>query len=759
MTPLERKEIRLLFPSFVAASALAVLAVGITPPYGYQLLARTEEARLAIFFVGAALIGLAPFGQEYTLGTFSIMLSQPVSRRRLWSLKAGLAGVALALMTLLFALSFGGAAFRLELIAWVPLIALVAFAGGLWTTIVFRHIGAAFLFTILTPYLIVMLWNAWALFMYVPVSTFRFTLAAALVGYSATTIVWARRRYLEGREVDVLSRKVSLATWRERAAPAMAHTRPRAAFTALVIKELALHQISFLVAGGLMAVHLCALAMRSFGNAGGAGSTLESVPVLLWLLLPWIVGAMAVADERKQGTLIAQFCLPVSRGRQYAIKLAVALALGWTFGCVAPLAVEGLGHRWLGASTPQLMVDQAWAMPPHFRNLLFIPTGILARWTPAPVSMISFIQNNSALPLIWSVIALGSTLLAFFVSSLARHTLHALVVAFVIGPLLAIPVFNLLPPALYDLPTSGPLAFLMMTFALASMFVICGFANYRTLIADRRLWIRNAAVIVLTLVVAERAAALIYLRPWERFMTLEPPHGPALLSGSTRPRLCGPLGSLFALLPDGRIWGAQTFSGATPTSGTFFPGSQWTDIACHFGSRRELILGGLREDGSLWYLEVKRPAHWDQPLVFEPARRLGSENDWKAVFTSASDGLVAQKIDGTLWRFFGNSGVDRASSVPEKIFFSSDLSDGEFWLTVNNGALVWSIPHFAVSPGPSSYSDWLATSNRADSLDEFTALAADGTVCAWREQTLWGPGLLGPSERPHWCLNILAIPK
>ena len=40
----------------------------------------------------------------------------------------------------------------------------------------------------------------------------------------------------------------------------------------------------------------------------------------LWLLIPWLMGCVAIAEERKLGTMESQLCLPVNRRLQFAVK-------------------------------------------------------------------------------------------------------------------------------------------------------------------------------------------------------------------------------------------------------------------------------------------------------------------------------------------------------------------------------------------------------------------------------------------------------
>jgi ABC-type transport system involved in multi-copper enzyme maturation permease subunit len=153
MNALVRKEIRLLLPSWGAALALAIVPAWFVSDDGLVCFA---------FALASMLPSIALFGQEFGAGTFSILLSQPIDRRRIWRLKVGV--LALALAGLLFA-QMVSLALRVDTVAkpssfWqIPIICgFLGFAqcsGALWSTLLFRQMAAAFWLTIVAPVLFV----------------------------------------------------------------------------------------------------------------------------------------------------------------------------------------------------------------------------------------------------------------------------------------------------------------------------------------------------------------------------------------------------------------------------------------------------------------------------------------------------------------------------------------------------------------------------------------------------------------------------
>src|SRR5262249_39044204 len=138
---------------------------------------------------GIMLLGLASFGQEFSLGTFSSLLAQPLQRNRIWITKLLLVSVAALLALLAFIVSthlrlgsilesvterlaevrvgrdwdFNRAwdlnvqksvtATLQSMVFWkVGLtLVLVGLSSGFWTTLLFRQTGAALWFAILVP--------------------------------------------------------------------------------------------------------------------------------------------------------------------------------------------------------------------------------------------------------------------------------------------------------------------------------------------------------------------------------------------------------------------------------------------------------------------------------------------------------------------------------------------------------------------------------------------------------------------------------
>src|SRR3569833_2077100 len=210
---------------------------------------------------------------------------------------------------------------------------LAALTGGLWTTLLFRQTGAALWFTLLIPGVIIVIMEG--IFHASSNSVQASTADLVLLFYAIAGFVGARRMFARAQDSQWLGETIAVMSLTstkvhdDTAAP-----RRKAAIRALVRKEFQSHQISLLIAFGLLVLHICTLIFRhayAMPRSSEFRFAVEAVP-LLWLLIPWLMGCVAIAEERKLGTKEGQLCLPINRRTQFAIKLIVVFVLGTIVG-------------------------------------------------------------------------------------------------------------------------------------------------------------------------------------------------------------------------------------------------------------------------------------------------------------------------------------------------------------------------------------------------------------------------------------------
>ncbi len=102
MSPLIKKEIRLLLPAWIGAMILAIVPAWIGGTV-WNLNDSVNRAEAGfwleglvpmLFALGILSLGPSPFGQEFSHGTFTVLLSQPIERSRIWRTKISILSIA-----------------------------------------------------------------------------------------------------------------------------------------------------------------------------------------------------------------------------------------------------------------------------------------------------------------------------------------------------------------------------------------------------------------------------------------------------------------------------------------------------------------------------------------------------------------------------------------------------------------------------------------------------------------------------------------
>lgn len=650
MSPLIKKEIRLLFPGWIAAMLLAVFP---TIFFGLQGWANFVIPPFAMG-VGLLFLAISSFGQEFSFGSFGVLLSQPAERRRIWTIKTGTLLSAFAMVILAFLLSYLVACLYantsleknfpaiylhrpplfysfLEELGMVSLTATAIFSSGLWATLLLRQVAAAFWAALLVPWFTYIGINIALNWLNVPNETLDTIAAIVLLLYSAAGFLWARRLFLRAQDTQWTGGEFSFSWSRKTAGheTTAALSKARHWLSACVWKEIQLHQVNFLIAIVVLALHLMSVVIRKihphFVNPN-LDFFIETVWVL-WLLMPLLIGCAAVAEERKLAVLESQLCQPVSRRLQFSVKFFIALIFSVILGAVVPSVIE---------------------------------------WTP------NF--GLSLWPNYWIFYAAPALFfISFYASTLSRSALPA------IGTAIAIPIIVgfeavllfmlVLHFADYPRYVLGGLAICLLYLGIPVLVLVMArltFWNFKWLHENRRLWQTNITVVVASIVAIYVLATAFFYRPWEWLSSLDYPRGPARLTAGTPVKLFSEWNTLAAALPDGRLWyedfdttyvnmGEHSFGWMVefPALHTqqFIGGSDWRKISANF----HFILG-IHSDGSLWSV----PQFWNNRLgrnFPEKPVQIGSDKDWGDV---ASDGgfFLLLKSNGSLWAWGANDSRD-----------------------------------------------------------------------------------------------------
>jgi ABC-type transport system involved in multi-copper enzyme maturation permease subunit/alpha-tubulin suppressor-like RCC1 family protein len=671
MNALLKKEIRLLLPSFGICCALALTnfffrfnSDGSLQNWWWFM--------LSFVFCGAVamMLALNSFGAEISSGTFSNLLAQPVSRQKIWDTKISLLAASLFIVGVFWSgcgivrlIALGRQLNLLDLFAGIGSFGLVVFSGGLWTVLLLRQVAAAFWFTLLVPGVIMVIIAG--LFADQSGEFVEGITVSALGIYSLAGFFFARWLFFRAQDLQWTGGTIELPEMKGfprllAVSGLKRNLRPR---MALLVKEFQLHQAQFILAGVLLLLHLVVIAMREYGNYQRNSSTEFIIEIFwgLWLVMPFLVGCAAVAEERKLGTLEGHLCLPVKRRTQFAMKFSVVLLLSVLFGVAMPLLLEGT----------RILPDI------HFKfNPVTAITGLQGvygwqlQMSTAQIVFWNYVEEiNVCLPfLLLTGLAAAIGAISFYASTFARNTLQALAPAVLVMILAGFALgIGYLPEEICGYPLwRGWLVYFIgipiIIFTLARL----AFWNYKRVVVGWNGVRRNLFVLVSSLALVVALTTAVYHRAWEKLTPFEPTHGAARLSQSNPTMLKENWGGeTSAQLPGGKIWlnhFMPNFEGPNPIAfilgnfkvasfdnGHFLDGSNWSDV---FRTRFQSV--GLKTDGTLWaskfpqlsdlYKNGKPSSDWEKLSQF------GDETNWSSAAPSY-DSVLLVKNDGTLWRW------------------------------------------------------------------------------------------------------------
>jgi hypothetical protein len=652
MSALVKKEIRLLLPAWIVAMLLA-LVQAITRPYDFYI--------ASLLFFGLTMLALSSIGREVSLNTFSTMLAHPTERLRIWQTKLSVLAVAFLTVLIVWLGAFGVAFINsnvdadnrdtsFNLFFTICLIATATYTGGLWTALLLRQLAGAFWLTLLVP---ATLSGFTAAFFAVGHSDNVVIAALCIIiaAYSVGGFFYARWLFFRAQDVGWSGGILTLPEWRWMSARVASapDTRRHRPIISLVKKEMQLQQVSFLGAAGLLVLHIGIVVLRTHHkfDRDSAGEVLTSIFWMLWLVLPVVIGGMAIAEERRLGVMENQSCLPVTRRVQFIIKCLLAVLLGVLFGGVMPYLLETIGkgsNVWSSSSNDVL-------------SLGLIVTGL----------------------------SLWLSLVSFFASSLARNFLqavgYAILTAIVTASMLSALVHGRMffldyMPVFFFLPVIVAVPTLIITLLLLSS------RNFRDYCEGWPLWRRNLLGLGGALVFTIVASAALYNRVWEVFEAAEPAHGPAKFTEQSPSALHRDIyGNLLVYRPTGQVWVSrlgydhvyysgwnnfrsilQTLLNPLPTSVTAqnsIADSNWVSAtASHVeigagdkdGQRMPNITGyldtiGIKTDGTLWISEPSKNGLWNGGEM----NQFGDGTNWQQVIRLQSASALLLKHDGTLW--------------------------------------------------------------------------------------------------------------
>ena len=367
------KEFRLLRSAWIAAAVLACV----------PLTALSEGWQLSTLCVGFLLLALRSFGAEFSDKTFTLFYSQPVPRNQLWFLKFSALAVAfgsifaLRPIAILFKSTdaIAWAAHPLskpgvmaEEMSWLVVIAVMLIGSGTFYSLLLREVAAALWATIIGPFLIALLLIG-GISTVVPEqlngSLFDILFRPALLLYGGLCGVaaWCKFRY--GQDLDRFSAVVENSLPFDREGLGLARWGIfRSATVSLFAKEIGLQLVTGVVSGLLVLFYAGALCAQRWWVSPGnqyMEVTVDLAFMMLVWLPPFLIGCMAIAEERRIGVSLLQITAPVSMTLQWLVKIAVVFGMSICISEVLPFFI----HSLIGEGAPV-------AKEVHYLSLIII---------------------------------------------------------------------------------------------------------------------------------------------------------------------------------------------------------------------------------------------------------------------------------------------------------------------------------------------------------------------------------------------------
>jgi hypothetical protein len=314
------------------------------------------------FILGIPLLSSLPFGHEFQNRTFSLLLSQPISRMEIWREKLSITAIVVFTAALVFHASQRASGVHTD---WrLPAVTAIVFVASapFWTLFTRSIVGGVVLnfgvhILILDVGGQVFFWGlgysklAASTFI-ATFSTFIATMSVVFLGYSGL-MLWLGWRKLKRFQAigdmagDLLAAGPqvlpgALVSW--------LRFRPTGAVLNLIRKEFRLLRpvwlISLLAALGWACLTLLGL-VHPRGLTRNFETAVVSAAVITTFMIAILAGSLSLGEEKTSGTNLWHLTLPVSARRQWFVKLCMALFAGCVGAGLVPLLIAG---RLVGSS-------------------------------------------------------------------------------------------------------------------------------------------------------------------------------------------------------------------------------------------------------------------------------------------------------------------------------------------------------------------------------------------------------------------------
>jgi len=305
------------------------------------------------FVLGIPLLATLPFGNEFQNRTFSLLLSQPLSRMEIWREKLSITAIAVLTAALVFFFSWraSGVHRGREILVYFAAGAIVFVASAPFWTLFTRSIvgGVVLSFGVYTFIFVlgdqVLFWGTG--YSKQSASTIVATMSVVFLGYAGLMLWLGWRKLARFQAIGDVAGDDLMTAGLELLPGALVgwlRYRSTGAVLNLIRKEFRLLRpvwlISLLAAVGWTCLTMVG-SLHPRGLTGSFAIVVVGVGVISTLMIAILAGSLSLGEEKTSGTYAWQLTLPVSARRQWFIKLCMALFAGFVGAGLVPLLIAG----------------------------------------------------------------------------------------------------------------------------------------------------------------------------------------------------------------------------------------------------------------------------------------------------------------------------------------------------------------------------------------------------------------------------------
>ena len=605
-----KKELRLLFPEWITALVLA------STPLALFLFGLTGLQSITLLFLAIGCVWLATgvLGKENNIGTLESMLSLPITRQQIWRRKCFIAFTTIGTTMAIFLVCLGLTNLWAPLGATNPdfseyleaigLILLCSIGPAFFFTSFQCRFHEAFWITLLTPVGFVV-----AIVMATPDSLVEYQsqiILGILTLYGLSTLWLARTRVLNWEATSPIHQNIAFQfpklwflTPNKKGST---HTGFKAT-RSIIAKEWRLHQLTLFATITFAIIY--GISISILGDEAWLNTITEELIIDIrsaWLLIPAMIGATAIAEERRLGVASWHSTLPVSRLRQWTIKILVALGLGFVLGALVPWPLD---------------------------------TYLLSIREASPDSQ-TIVRDSGHITATMNLLSWGcpvlATVIGFYASSMARNLLQGISIAVLVTIALLFQVWiaNL---SLSKQATVDPTYLICLVLALVMVPVLIyqSFRNYPIRPSLRSATKPLIAIWIVTTVLVSTITTAAFSRFWEPWLPM-PSIVDRTASPNTQAQILEDQWGLTILSGEGTLYHISQQFNKEPTQipsiRRIGPDQTWKSLALAHRNRF-----AITQEGTLWAWHRSQ----DFPQIYKerssPPSTIDSTIPWEQIVT------------------------------------------------------------------------------------------------------------------------------